>query len=92
MEEPLKPEVVEPAEQQHDSLEVTEPSKLIRIASMTRAMLNEAREAPLDDGGRQRMAQVHARSVDEQAPRLNTRQGRPVVGARSGSSQASCQY
>ena len=65
MEEPLKPEVVEPAEQQHDSLEVTEPSKLIRIASMTRAMLNEAREAPLDDGGRQRMAQVHARSVDE---------------------------
>jgi hypothetical protein len=44
---------------------VREPSKLIRIASMTRAMLDEARQAPLDEGGRLRMAEVHARSVAE---------------------------
>ncbi|HUG08652.1 MAG TPA: proteasome activator [Acidimicrobiia bacterium] len=68
MEEPLKPDVVEaePAEgTPDDSPDVTHPTKLIRIASMTRAMLDEARQAPLDDGGRQRMATVHARSVEE---------------------------
>lgn len=32
---------------------------------MTRAMLDEARQAPLDEGGRQRLATVHAKSVDE---------------------------
>jgi hypothetical protein len=44
---------------------VTEPTKLIRIAAMTRAMLEEARQAPLDEGGRERLAQVHARSLSE---------------------------
>ncbi len=68
MEESLKPDVVEaePAEEpREDSPDVTQPTKLIRIASMTRAMLDEARQAPLDDGGRRRMATVHARSVEE---------------------------
>lgn len=64
MDEPLKPEVVE-AEESGKPPDVTQPTKLIRIASMTRAMLDEARQAPLDDGGRQRMATVHARSVNE---------------------------
>lgn len=70
MEETLKPDAVEEAspakeasEDEHPS--VTQPTKLIRIASMTRAMLDEARQAPLDEGGRQRLAEVHARSVDE---------------------------
>ena len=44
---------------------VSHPTKLIRIASMTRAMLDEARQAPLDEGGRQRLAEVHSRSVEE---------------------------
>lgn len=67
MEQPLKPDIVESdsAEQSEPTPDVTQPTKLIRIASMTRAMLEEARQAPLDDGGRQRMATVHARSVDE---------------------------
>jgi Bacterial proteasome activator len=66
MEEALKPDVVE-AQPDGDEpeREVTEPTKLIRIASMTRAMLDEARQAPLDEGGRRRMAMVHARSVEE---------------------------
>lgn len=64
MEETLKPEVVE-AEQVEQTPDVTQPTKLIRIASMTRAMLEEARQAPLDEGGRKRMAIVHARSVEE---------------------------
>ena len=67
MEEALKPEVVEsdPSAEAKQVPEVSQPTKLIRIASMTRAMLDEARQAPLDDGGRQRMATVHARSVEE---------------------------
>ena len=67
MEQPLKPDIVESdsAQQPEATPDVTQPTKLIRIASMTRAMLEEARQAPLDDGGRQRMATVHARSVDE---------------------------
>lgn len=67
MEEPLKPEVVEAetAEGPVEAPDVTKPTKLIRIASMTRAMLDEARQAPLDDSGRKRMANVHSRSVHE---------------------------
>lgn len=68
MEQPLKPDAVEadePEETKESSPDVTQPTKLIRIASMTRAMLDEARQAPLDDHGRQRMATVHSRSVEE---------------------------
>jgi hypothetical protein len=66
MEQPLKPDVVEAEPTEEGAApDVTQPTKLIRIASMTRAMLEEARQAPLDDGGRQRMATVHARSVNE---------------------------
>jgi len=64
MEETLKPDAVE-SDTDSDVAEVTQPTKLIRIASMTRAMLDEARQAPLDEGGRKRMAEVHSRSVQE---------------------------
>ena len=69
MEQPLKPDAVEneagDKSAEDANPDVTQPTKLIRIASMTRAMLDEARQAPLDDGGRKRMATVHARSVEE---------------------------
>lgn len=71
MEEAVKPEVVaevpeaEIPEEERPEPPVSEPTKLIRIASMTRAMLDEVRQAPLDDGGRRRLADVHARSLDE---------------------------
>ncbi len=69
MEDSLKPDSVEEANTPDGHTpEVSEPSKLIRMASMTRAMLEEARQAPLDDGGRRRMAQVHSKSVDELRP------------------------
>ncbi len=68
MEEALTPDAVEPAEG-HDDTDseppVSQPTKLIRIASMTRAMLEEVRQAPLDEGGRARLADVHAKSVAE---------------------------
>lgn len=66
MPDPVQPEVVEsPTPADDTSPDVSEPTKLIRIASMTRAMLEEARQAALDDGGRRRMAQVHRLSVEE---------------------------
>jgi len=44
---------------------IEEPGKLLRIAAMTRAMLNEVREAPLDEGGRARLKSVYEASVDQ---------------------------
>jgi hypothetical protein len=41
------------------------PTKLIRIASMTRAMLEEVRQAPLDEQGRTRLAAVHSATLSE---------------------------
>lgn len=69
MEEALKPDAVEAEPVSEDEEErapaVSQPTKLIRIASMTRAMLEEARQAPLDEGGRKRLARVHSQSVEE---------------------------
>jgi hypothetical protein len=66
MTEPVKPDAVEEtSEGERPEPPVSEPTKLIRIASMTRAMLEEVRQAPIDDGGRKRLADVHARSLDE---------------------------
>ena len=69
MEEALKPDAVEsepvPGGEEEKPPAVSQPTKLIRIASMTRAMLEEVRQAPLDEGGRKRLAQVHAQSVEE---------------------------
>jgi hypothetical protein len=67
-EEPLHPEVVETAEtspKEGDESFVTHPTKLIRIASMTRAMLDEVRQAPIDDAGRRRLLDVHQRTLVE---------------------------
>jgi hypothetical protein len=45
--------------------QVASPTKLIRIASMVRAMLDEVRRAPLDDAGRRRLREIHERSLAE---------------------------
>jgi hypothetical protein len=63
--EAVTPEVLDRPAEQHDGPYVTEPSKLIRIASMTRAMLDEVRQAPLDDAGRLRLLAVYRSSLDE---------------------------
>ena len=48
-----------------DAEQVTQPTKLIRIASMVRSMLDEVRRAPLDDAGRRRLREIHDRSLSE---------------------------
>ena len=47
------------------SEQITSPTKLIRIASMVRNMLDEVRRAPLDDAGRRRLREIHERSLEE---------------------------
>jgi hypothetical protein len=46
---------------------ITEPAKLLRIASMVRELLEETRQASMDEGGRRRLADIYHRSVEELA-------------------------
>jgi len=65
-EQPIVPDAIEPPDSAGEPPAGGGlPTKLIRIASMTRAMLEEVRHAPLDDRGKARLAAVHSRSLDE---------------------------
>jgi hypothetical protein len=44
---------------------ITEPAKLLRIASMVRELLEETRHASMDEAGRKRLMEIYHRSVDE---------------------------
>src|ERR687896_2371615 len=46
---------------------ITEPAKLLRIASMVRELLEETRQATTDEGGRKRLVDIYRRSVEELA-------------------------
>jgi hypothetical protein len=74
--EPVKPELVLDASAPstdgeasaagpEENEQVTRPTKLIRIASMVRTMLEEVRRAPLDDAGRRRLREIHEKSLEE---------------------------
>ena len=54
----------QPAERGPTDL-VEQPAKVMRIGSMVKSLLEEVRNAPLDDAGRTHLAQVHARSIAE---------------------------
>jgi hypothetical protein len=68
--DPVTPEVVAdgsaPQPVADESAEqVLRPTKLIRIASMVRNLLDEVRRAPLDDDGRRALRAIHERSLAE---------------------------
>ena len=75
MTQPIRPDSVEnpqdaasDGESRHptdSAAMVSEPTKIIRIASMTRALLEEARSAGLDEGGRKKLTEIHDRSLAE---------------------------
>ncbi len=44
---------------------VEQPAKVMRIGSMIKQLLDEVRNAPLDEAGRARLAEIHRRSIDE---------------------------
>ncbi len=51
----------EPSEPQS---EIDEPARLLRIAAMTKSMLNEVKTTDLDEAGRERLRQVHNRALE----------------------------
>jgi Protein of unknown function (DUF2587) len=62
---PVDP-VREPGKDQPPPAEtITEPAKLLRIASMVRELLEETRHASMDEAGRKRLLEIYHRSVDE---------------------------
>ncbi len=44
---------------------VMDPAKLLRIASMVRQLLDDTRQAAVDEGGRKRLAEIYQRSLSE---------------------------
>jgi hypothetical protein len=44
---------------------IDQPAKLLRIASMARHLLEEARHAPLDERGRERLREIYDASLSE---------------------------
>jgi hypothetical protein len=64
-EEPGAEEPGEEPSTDGDGEQVARPTKLIRIASMVRSLLDEARRAPLDDAGRRSLKEIHERSLSE---------------------------
>jgi hypothetical protein len=60
---PVQAEVVEEPEQPQEA--ITQPAKLLRIASMVRELLDETRQTSLDEPGRVRLREIYQRSVGE---------------------------
>jgi Protein of unknown function (DUF2587) len=44
---------------------VEQPAKVMRIGTMIKQLLDEVRAAPLDEASRQRLKEIHARSIKE---------------------------
>jgi hypothetical protein len=44
---------------------IEQPAKVMRIGSMIKQLLEEVRAAPLDEAGRQRLRDIHRRSITE---------------------------
>jgi Protein of unknown function (DUF2587) len=62
---PVGPDAEQPPIPATDT--ITEPAKLLRIASMVRELLEETRQTSLDEPGRKRLAEIYGRSVGELA-------------------------
>lgn len=53
------------AEQGDPAKLVEQPAKVMRVGSMIKQLLEEVRSAPLDEAGRNRLREIHARSIAE---------------------------
>lgn len=56
-------ELVEGQEEPQEA--ITQPAKLLRIATMVRELLDETRQTPLDEPGRVRLREIYERSLGE---------------------------
>ncbi len=63
-----RPQVIvpgQPVEPKEGEESVSQPAKLIRIASMIRELVEEVRQSSLDEGGRARLADIYRNSIEE---------------------------
>ena len=66
-----RPELVDPIEEKADTESVDQPAKVMRIGSMIRQLLEEVRQAPLDEKSRTRLREIYETSVHELAEGLS---------------------
>ena len=71
--EQLTPEVLDaaPEAERERGESVEQPAKVMRIGSMIRQLLEEVRQAPLDDASRTRLKEIYETSVRELAEGLS---------------------
>jgi hypothetical protein len=55
----------DPATIEQSEEAITQPAKLLRIASMVRELLEQTRQTTLDEPGRKRLADIYGRAVGE---------------------------
>jgi hypothetical protein len=74
MSDHAQPEVVEkqvPAEEEERGEAVSQPAKVMRIGAMIRQLLEEVRQAPLDEKSRTRLKEIYETSVRDLADGLS---------------------
>jgi len=70
--DPVQPDLVLPGDLEEDGTEeVSEPAKVMRIGSMIKQLLDEVRQAPLDDASRGRLREIYDASIEELASGLS---------------------
>jgi hypothetical protein len=57
---------------------ITEPGKVMRIGRMISRLLDEVKDAPLDDASRARLRAIYAQSIDELAGGLDENLGKEL--------------
>lgn len=76
--ESISPDEVLPPQGADDATEtespdfISQPAKVMRIGSMVKNLLDEARSAPLDEGGRRRLKEIYEQSVRELSEALSS--------------------
>ncbi|HEY5439035.1 MAG TPA: proteasome activator [Acidimicrobiales bacterium] len=63
--EVLAPGQTGPAAEDENTDYISQPAKVMRIGSMVKSLLDEARSAPLDEAGRARLREIYETSISE---------------------------
>lgn len=63
--EVLSPGETEEKAEDENSDYISQPAKVMRIGSMVKSLLDEARSAPLDEAGRTRLREIYETSIHE---------------------------
>ena len=69
--EVLAPGESESIPAQENSDYISQPAKVMRIGSMVKSLLDEARSAPLDEAGRARLREIYETSISELSDALS---------------------